>query len=116
MRAKPTMTNDEAMRKIKALLAHDRYTVIMSERKRINEETVPRYNALFAGLKLKYAETGETVVITEFDELFETIRAKFPNGEVLWCLPEEFVLIEQEACPYFEKHWTPKKNTGGDSK
>jgi len=99
MKAKRTMTDGEAMRKIKALLEHDGYEAIMSERRRINRETVPRHNALFAGLKLKYVETGEIVTVTEFGELFETIRAKFPNGEVLWCLPEEFALIGQEAKP-----------------
>jgi len=98
MKTKRTMTDGEAMNKIKALLEHDTYEAIMRERKRINRETVPRHNALFAGLKLKYIETGETVVVTEFGELFETIRAKFPNGEVLWCSPEEFELLDaQEA-------------------
>lgn len=97
MKAKRTMTDGEAMRKIKALLEHDNYEAIMCERKRINRETVPRHNALFSGLKLRYIETGETVTITEFGELFETIRARFPNGEVLWCSPEEFALIGREA-------------------
>lgn len=94
MNKKRELTDGEAMRKIKSLLERDCCFAIMSERQRINKETVPRFTELFSGLKLRYAETGETVVVTEIGELFETIRAKFPNGEVLWCSPEEFVLLE----------------------
>lgn len=90
------MTDIELVSKIKRLVEHDGYEAIRNERKRINSETLPRMNALFCGLKLRYKETGETVEVTEFGELFDTIRAKFPNGAVWWCSPEEFELVGKE--------------------
>lgn len=95
MNAKPKMTDTEAIDKIKALLDRDEFAAVRRERQRINQHSLPRLNTLFAGLKLRYIETGETVVVIEIGELFETIRVKFPNWETLWCLPEELALIQE---------------------
>ena len=90
------MTNDATIERIKNLLMKDRLYAVTEERKRINSGTLPRLNQLFFGLRLRYKETGETVTVTAIGELFETIQARFPNGTLWWCCPEEFTLLDEE--------------------